>query len=127
MDTLQEIIYIEFSCENLTRLTYYCNFSNGQLYDSSLLSLPLTQLGAPATFFICLLHVLVSLLLAVIVFICFNSVRVLGKNWNITNTSAHTLAGRFTTCLAQTTTASRLLFALGRHFMLRECEFFWKI
>ena len=92
MDTLQEIIYIEFSCENLTRLTYYCNFSNGQLYDSSLLSLPLTQLGAPATFFICLLHVLVSLLLAVIVFICFNSVRVLGKNWNITNTSAHTLA-----------------------------------
>ena len=36
------------------------------------------------------------------------------------------LLGRFTTCLAQTTTASRLLFALGWHFMPRECDFFWK-
>ena len=34
------------------------------------------------------------------------------------------LLGRFTTCLAQTTTASRLLFALGWHFMPQECEFF---
>ena len=33
------------------------------------------------------------------------------------------LLGRFTTCLAQTTTASRLLFALGWHFMPRECDF----
>ena len=32
------------------------------------------------------------------------------------------LLGRFTTCLAQTTTASRLLFALGWHFMPQECE-----
>ena len=30
------------------------------------------------------------------------------------------LLGRFTTCLAQTTTASRLLFALGWQFMPRE-------
>ena len=37
------------------------------------------------------------------------------------------LLGRFTTCLAQTTTASRLLFALGWHFMPRECEFFFEI
>ena len=34
------------------------------------------------------------------------------------------LLGRFTTCLAQTTTASRLLFALGWHFMPQECDFF---
>ena len=29
-------------------------------------------------------------------------------------------------CLAQTTNASRLLFALGRHFMPRGCEKNWK-
>ena len=34
------------------------------------------------------------------------------------------LLGRFTTCLVQTTTASRLLFALGWHFMPREYDFF---
>ena len=33
---------------------------------------------------------------------------------------------RFTTWLEQTTTASRLLFALGWHFMPQECEF-WEI
>ena len=33
-------------------------------------------------------------------------------------TSTLRLLGRFTTCLAQTTTASRLLFALGRHLPL---------
>ena len=37
------------------------------------------------------------------------------------------LLGRFTTCLAQTTTASRLLFALGWHFMPQECDFFFEI
>ena len=37
------------------------------------------------------------------------------------------LLGRFTTCLTQTTTALRLLFALGWHFMPRECEFFLEI
>ena len=36
------------------------------------------------------------------------------------------LLGRFTTCLAQTTTASLLLFALSLHFMHRECDIFWK-
>ena len=36
------------------------------------------------------------------------------------------LLGRFTTCVAQTTTALRLLFALGWHFKPHECEFFWK-
>ena len=36
------------------------------------------------------------------------------------------LLGRFTTYFAQTTTASRLLFALGWHFIPRECNFFWK-
>ena len=30
----------------------------------------------------------------------------------------------FTTCLVQTTTALRLLFPLGWHFMPRECDFF---
>ena len=34
------------------------------------------------------------------------------------------LLGHFTTCLAQTTTAKRLLFALGWHVMPRECDFF---
>ena len=33
------------------------------------------------------------------------------------------LLGRFTTCIAQTTTASRLLFALGWHFISREWDF----
>ena len=37
------------------------------------------------------------------------------------------LLGRFTTFLAQTTTASRLLFALGWHFMPRENDFFFEI
>ena len=36
------------------------------------------------------------------------------------------LARRFTMCLAQTTKASRLWFALGRHFMPREREKNWK-
>ena len=36
------------------------------------------------------------------------------------------LLSRFTTCLAQTATASRLLFAIGWHFMHRECELFLK-
>ena len=36
------------------------------------------------------------------------------------------LLGRFTTCLAQTTTAWRLLFALVWHFMPQECDFFLK-
>ena len=37
------------------------------------------------------------------------------------------LLGRFTTCLVQTKNASRLLFAIGWHFMPRECEFFLEI
>ena len=36
------------------------------------------------------------------------------------------LLGRFTMCLAQTTTAWQLLFALGWHFIPRECDFFSK-
>ena len=42
-------------------------------------------------------------------------------------TSGTRLLGRFVTCLAQTTTASRLLFALGWHFMPRKCQFFLEI
>ena len=45
---------------------------------------------------------------------------------NLLRTSTLRLLGRFTTCLAQTTTALRLLFALGRHFIPRECEKNWK-
>ena len=37
------------------------------------------------------------------------------------------LLGRFTTWLEQTTTALRLLFALGWHFMPQECDFFLEI
>ena len=40
--------------------------------------------------------------------------------------SALRLLGRFTTCLAETTTAKRLLFALTRHFVPLECEKNWK-
>ena len=42
------------------------------------------------------------------------------------HTSALTLLGRFSTRLAQTTTALWLLYALNRHFVPRECEFFQK-
>ena len=46
-----------------------------------------------------------------------------GKNNNkLICTSALRLIGRFTTCLAQTTTALRLLFASTRHFVSRQCE-----
>ena len=45
--------------------------------------------------------------------------------WIFIITSTLRLLGRFT-CLAQTTIASRLLFALGRHFIPRECEKNWK-
>ena len=44
------------------------------------------------------------------------------SNCKLIKTSTLRLLGRFTTRLAQTTTGSRLLFALGRHFIARECE-----
>ena len=41
-------------------------------------------------------------------------------------TRAQRLLGRFTTCLAQTTTAKRLLFVSTRDFVPRKCEKNWK-
>ena len=42
----------------------------------------------------------------------------------LNDTSALRLLGYITTCLAQTTTASRLLFASTWHFVPQECEIF---
>lgn len=82
--------FIEFRSENLTRIVYFCNITDSQLCNITEAKQTggIYLLGAPATFFISLVHVLLSLILALIIFFNFNSVRVLGKKTYTSSTSS---------------------------------------
>ena len=78
-----------FSHSNLTRIAYYCDHIARDLYPPDLSeTVPLFQLRAPATFFSSLGHVLLSLLITVVLFTYFNSVKVLGKKVYTSSTSS---------------------------------------
>ena len=81
---------MEFSSANLTRIVYSCNITDLQLLNNTETKQfgGIYLLGAPATFFISLVHVLLSLTLALIIFFNFNSVRVLGKKTYTSSTSS---------------------------------------
>ena len=83
-----------FSQCNLTRIAYYCNSTDGELYPSDNATswkhyaVPLSQLKAPTTFFLSLVHFLLCFVIALVLLFCFNSVKVLGKKSYTPSTSS---------------------------------------